>query len=425
MGWYGGRLGRLVWTSPSIPGHEQTGLSNVAATHTVSARWRPGPAVGTRGWPPGDYLLRLDAANGYQRYVPLAVRSASAAGRVVLVEAVTTWQAYSDWGGYSLYRGPHGSSADRARAVSFDRPYDDSTSGDRDGAGQFPHRELPAVALAERLGLALDYVTDVDLDADPHLLDGARAVVTMGHDEYYSPLMRAALERARARGVNLAFLGANAVYRRIRFEPSALGARRIEVNYKVAAEDPLSRKRFRTSARAGTDTQVTSNWSSPPRARNESALVGQAYDCFPARADEVVIDPGSWLFAGSGVHTGTRLRSVVGPESDRVVLADPTPRPLEVLAQTRLRCGPRTTRSDVTWYTTPSGAGVFSSGTIDWVCSINGVHCAGGGGRTSTIVRRVTANLLRAVAAGPAGRRHPAVDNAVRVLGAHPGSAPR
>ena len=107
---------------------------------------------------------------------------------------------------------------------------------------------------------------------------------------------------------------------------------------------------------------------------------------------------------------------------DRVVLSDPTPRPLEILAHNRFRCGQRTTTSDVTWYTTPSGAGVFSSGTIDWVCSITGAHCAGGGGRTSSVVRQVTANLLRQIAAGPAGRTHPAVDNVVRVLGPLTGS---
>ena len=42
-------------------------------------------------------------------------------GRVVLVAPVNTWQAYNQWGGYSLYHGPSGDR--RAWAVSFDRPY--------------------------------------------------------------------------------------------------------------------------------------------------------------------------------------------------------------------------------------------------------------------------------------------------------------
>ena len=46
---------------------------------------------------------------------------------------------------------------------------------------------------------------------------GARAVVSLGHDEYYSQAMRNALLAARNAGANLAFLGANSIYRHIRF----------------------------------------------------------------------------------------------------------------------------------------------------------------------------------------------------------------
>ena len=37
----------------------------------------------------------------------------------------------------------------------------------------------------ERLGLPLAYISSVDLDLDPHVLDGARAVVSEAHDEYW------------------------------------------------------------------------------------------------------------------------------------------------------------------------------------------------------------------------------------------------
>jgi hypothetical protein len=50
----------------------------------------------------------------------------------------------------------------------------------------------------------------------PGQLDGARAVVSEAHDEYWSPTMRAVLTRARDRGTSLAFIGANEIYRRIR-----------------------------------------------------------------------------------------------------------------------------------------------------------------------------------------------------------------
>jgi len=200
MGWYGGDLARLVWISPGVPGRFQPGAKIIQPGSMVVAPWRPGLAVPTTGWPPGSYLLRLDASTGVQSYVPIVIRSASVAGRAVLVSAVTSYQAYNGWGGYSLYGGPGGSFAARGRRVSFDRPISYSH-----GAGAYFQLELPLVAVAERLGLPLAYLTSVDLDLYPGILDGARAVVSEAHDEYWSPAMRAAVTRARDRGVNVAF----------------------------------------------------------------------------------------------------------------------------------------------------------------------------------------------------------------------------
>ncbi|GAA3028134.1 hypothetical protein GCM10020000_00770 [Streptomyces olivoverticillatus] len=159
--------------------------------------------VSTRGWPEGAYLIRLTSDAGDQRYVPLTVRSARTAGKLVLVNAVGTWQAYNTWGGHSLYYGPGGKDdyASRSLAVSCDRPYD------RDGAPLFTTYEQPAVALAEKLGLPLAYVTSMDLDREPELLRGAHGVVSLGHDEYWTPAMRSRVTAARDAGTNVAFLG--------------------------------------------------------------------------------------------------------------------------------------------------------------------------------------------------------------------------
>jgi hypothetical protein len=229
------------------------------------APWRPSLTVPTTGWPPGSYLLRLDASTGVQRYVPMVIRSASVAGLAVLVSAVTSYQAYNGWGRYSLYGGPGGSFAARGRRVSFDRPISYNH-----GAGAYFQLELPLVAMAERLGLPLAYLTSVDLDLHPGILDAARAVVSEAHDEYWSPAMRAAVTRARDHGVNVAFFGANAIFRKIRFESSPLGPDRIEVNYKIPQEDPLYGK---------DNALVTGNWPVPPDADPESSLVSQSYVC--------------------------------------------------------------------------------------------------------------------------------------------------
>lgn len=402
MGWYRGIQGRLVWTSPTTRGRHQSPPSLVgAATHTMAARWSPSLSVTTTGWLPGDYLLRLDAAGHHQSFVPLTVRAPSAAGRVVLLNAVTTWQAYNLWGCCNLYQGGDGSFDARSRAVSFDRPYANGS-----GAGEFIDRELPAVAEAERLGLPLDFVTDVDLQDSPHLLDGARAVISMGHDEYWSPTMRAAITAARDAGTNLASLGANAIYRRIRFASTALGPNRLEINYKVASEDPLNGK---------DDTAVTANWPDAPAADPESSLLGNQYGCFPGRTRVagVIVDPGNWLFAGVPVTHGERLPGLVGPETDAVQLGYPTPRPIEVLMHSPTNCpGNSPSHADVSYYVAKSGAGVFDAGTIDWVCTMGGGSCHGRiSGPTHRVTLQVTDNLLRAFARGPAGREHPAHDN--------------
>jgi hypothetical protein len=46
-----------------------------------------------------------------------------------------------------------------------------------------------------------------------------------------------------------------------------------------------------------------------------------------------------------------------------------------------------------------------------WVASFGGLHFFGLNWRTAAFTRRVTANLLRGFAGGPAAAKHPAYDN--------------
>ena len=399
MGSYQGSGGRLVWSSGSVPGQSQPAAGFAAGVNMVTAPWRPSLTVQPTAWPPGAYLLKLVASTG-QRYVPITVRSASTVGAVVILQGVTTWQAYNLWGGYDLYSGPSGF-ADRSREVSFDRPYADN------GAQWFQSFEQAPIALAESSGVPLAYETDVDIDQNPSILNGSRAVISLGHDEYYSAPMRTALLDARNAGTNIAFLGANAMYRHIRYASSALGADRIEICYKDAAEDPLYGK---------DNSETTQDWRDPPDPRPESVITGVYYECNPVSVPYVVFDPGNWIFAGTGVRKGTSFPGMVGPEYDRVNPAAPIPRPMEVLAHSPLTCAGVASYSDSGYYTTPSGAGVFASGTMRWVCAMRGPSCGHGVGvAAEDFVDRATLNLLQVFAAGPAGRTHPAQDNLATV----------
>ncbi|HET8599386.1 MAG TPA: N,N-dimethylformamidase beta subunit family domain-containing protein [Segeticoccus sp.] len=391
LGWYHGKGARLVWRSrPFRPGR-QAG-ARLLADRTVVAPWTPSLTVSTKGWPPGTYLLLLRAADGSEKYVPLTVRSTTTAGAVVLVNAVTTYEAYNDWGGYSLYRGTDGR---RAYRVSFDRPYDGN------GATELLNFEAATIQRAERQGLALAYVTSLDLDRFPRLLAGARGVVSMGHDEYWTVPMRRHVEAARGRGTNVAFLGANADYWRVRFAPGLHGADRMLVGYKAdaAVADPVH---------DAVDT--TAMWRQPPHADPENSLTGQLYECFPAHGPMVVRDPGFFLFRGTAARAGSSYAGLVGTEIDRAYPIPGTPRNLQVAAHSPVACddtGP--TFSDLTYYTTASGAGVVDTGTMLWVRALRGPSPVEGiDARTSQFVRRVTTNLFAAMAAGPMGHAHPA-----------------
>ena len=395
LGWYGGDKARLVWTSPPVPGRRQA-AAVIGTDRTVTTHWAPSARVVTNDWPDGTYLLLLTDNRGLKKYVPVTVRSKSVSGRLVLLNAVTTYQAYNAWGGHSLYGGAGNDFGTRSSKVSFDRPYD------RNGARIPTQYEQPIIAEAEREDLPLAYLTSVEFDADPHALDGALGLVSMGHDEYWSVGMRRTVTRARDAGTNLAFLGANSVYWRVRFEPSVLGADRVVVGYKSAALDPVKG-----------DASTTVMWRSDPKPFAENSLIGMLYECFPAHGALVVNDPGFFLFRGTGATKGARYAGLVGTEIDRAYPIPGTPDNLQVVAHSPVACGRnKQTYSDVTYYSARSGAGVFAVGSMMWSYGVRGpIGRYGIDTRSVSFVRRVTANLFAAMAAGPMGKAHPAKGN--------------
>src|SRR5438309_3440935 len=303
MGYYVGAVCRLIWTSPEQPGSVQPGFTTSPGTNMVETAWKPSVTVATDATgPPGQYLFKLVASSGFQSYVPLTIRDDASHAAYLIDSDVTTWQAYNLYGGRDLYQGPGGFPG-RSRIVSFDRHY---ALGD--GSGDFLGNEFHIVSLVESLGLDVAYSTNVDIHEHPEQVLDHKAFISLGHDEYYSLAMRNGLQTGRDRGVNLMFLGANAIYRHIRFEPSPLGTNRHEIDYKSASEDPITRV---------DPTEATSDWHSPPVPRPESTIIGDMYTCNPVKADMVVVDPSAWFFAGTGVPAGARLPGLVGSEYDR------------------------------------------------------------------------------------------------------------
>ena len=288
IGAYPSGDGMRVWLSGKLRGTLQPRADLVdPVRRTVVAPWKTSVVVDTAAWSPGLYVFKLVASTGWQAHVPYVVSSTSAAGRTVLVFPLTTWQAYNDWGGYSLYEGPPGDR--RSWAVSFDRPYP------APGATEMRFSAVPVVVAAERLGLPLAYLTNLDLDSRPDALAGARAYVSVGHDEYWSAAMRSRVEHARDAGTNLLFVGANTMYWKVRLEAVRGTPGRVVVGYRTDSdEDPVP---------AGTRTGL---WRDTPGDRSENALTGMEYECFPVDAPFTVVAPHWWGFAGTGTHEARR-----------------------------------------------------------------------------------------------------------------------
>src|SRR5580658_157798 len=206
MGWYGGSGGKLVKTTATFAGQQQPASELTAGVNTVECHWQPSVTFTVEpNWLPGNYLLRLVGDDGVAEWVPLTIRDDTSTAAVAVMNSVTTWQAYNLWGGYSLYYGqvPGGGQNydNRARVVSFDRPYAHTWAA---GTADWLGNEFPFLMLAERKGIDLAYWTDVDLHERPELLRNHRCLVSLGHDEYWSMAMRDGAQSALDAGTNLA-----------------------------------------------------------------------------------------------------------------------------------------------------------------------------------------------------------------------------
>lgn len=407
-GFYAHRGARLIWTSAVTPVPDQPEATVDPDTRMVDcSRWTPSLSIDVdTSWPQGQYLLKLVPSSGSATFVPLVVRDDDHPSDVLVVSDVTTVQAYNTWGGHSLYGDEAGNPRRRATVVSFDRPYNRGWAQ----SGAILGDTFEVGMMCESMGLDVTYTTNVDQHARPELMSRHRVIVSGAHDEYYSLEMREGLEAARDRGVNIVFLGANAVYRRIRLERSPLGPYRRQVNHRSAATDPL----------AGIDPErVTTSWREAPAARPESSLTGTYYESnepglsYPM----VIVEPDAWMFAGTGVTDGHEWPDTVREEYDRVTSSAPTPRRIQVLAHSPVVCQGKRSYADMTYYTAPSGAGVFSAGTLLFeprlgpLAEMDDLSDA----EPDMQLRRMMANILTEFAQGPAGRRHPAQPNLDRL----------
>lgn len=363
---------------------------------TVPADWKSGYYVGrmTGKLPDGK-----DAAG--ELWFIVRPSKPGQVTKILLQLCTNTYNAYSNWGGYSLYAF-NARDKVQGRRVSYNRPVH----------SQFGTWELPFVQWAEANGYQLDYAANTDLEFHPELLPQYRLVLSVGHDEYWSSPMRDNLEKFVADGGNVAFFSGNTCCWQVRSEENG---RALACWKQEFRQDPFYDK--------GEHKLLSSLWSHHLVGRPENELTGVGFlwggyhrshgQFMDGPAAFNVHHPEHWLFEGTALKQGDAFGgkdTIVGYECDGCELEardglpvptyrDGTPKSFQALATCVARWHP----DDSDWYerwekgrtgnavlgTYTRGGTVVTTGSTDWSHGLRGNDPA---------VVRITKNVLNRLA---------------------------
>jgi hypothetical protein len=408
----GGFHGRLV----RVGGGDSGSLLLPAAEGEAHPVPKDASARGCR-WPVGlVYTLPAGTRSGYYRaefragrgdglvlgecFFVVRPKRPAADTKVLIQLATNTYNAYTKWGGYSLYA-YNGRHKVQGRRVSFDRPI----------SSQFSRWEEPFVRWTEGAGYTLDYCVNSDLEFRPEILTGYKLVLSVGHDEYWSAPMRDNLERFIGAGGNVAFFSGNTCCWQVRSED---GGRALACWKQSFGDDP--------AYMSGDHARLTSLWSHYLVNRPENSLTGVGFlwggyhrshgQFMDGSGAYTAHRPEHWLLAGTDLKRGDPFGAklpgykVVGYECDGCELTwanglpaptgrDGTPANFEVVATAPARWHP----DDSEWYerwekgrtgnavigTYTRGGTVVTVGSTDWAHGLRGNDPA---------VVRITRNVL-------------------------------
>ncbi|GAA1935188.1 hypothetical protein GCM10009797_30720 [Nocardioides hwasunensis] len=392
IGYYQGNGARKITSiTPSVPlPQSQPNCITAVATETtdcgnwaVSASWNvPTTAVS------GVYIARLSRSNGDSSHITFVVRDDASTSDVVFQTSDPTWQAYNTYGGSNFYSG---GANGRAYKLSYNRPV--NTRGGTGGRDFFFANEYPMVRFMERNGYDVSYMSGVDTDRRGGLIKNHKVFLSVGHDEYWSGAQRANVEAARDAKVNLQFLSGNEVYWRTRYEPS-LDPSHTPYRTLVTYKETWDR------AKSDPSPEWTGTWRDPRYApasqgggRPENALIGTMYQAnYSDLPVTVSADEGKYrlwrntsLASLAAGQTRALAPHTVGYESNEVVdnglgpdglvrlstTVGPTPEYLRDYGNT---VTPGTTTHNLTLYKAPSGALVFSAGSVQWTWGLDSEH---------------------------------------------------
>jgi hypothetical protein len=427
LGYYGGMGARKIATIFPVTGKNQPACLTNGTTFLVdcgnwteSTSWAvPAAAVS------GIYIAKLTRHDtGGSSHIVFVVRDDQGAADLLFQTSDTTWQAYNQYGGYSLYLGsPHAS-----YKVSYNRPF--STRGQFDGGSSdwLFYAEYPAVRWLEANGYNVSYTTGVDSDRNGALIKNHKGFLSVGHDEYWSGGQRANVEAARAAGVHLAFLSGNELFWKTRWESSIDGTNtpyRTLVTYKESHANGVIDP-------ADPPTWTGTWWDprfSPPAdgGRPQNALTGQLFTV--NRGSAAITVPSTFaslrFWRNTSVsqlrsgQTTTLATATLGYEWDEDADNGARPPGVMQLSSTTVAVpeyfldygntvGPATRTHNLTLYRHSSGALVFGAGTVQWAWGLDANHDTGpdvGSSTPDPNIQQATLNLFADMGVQPQTRQ--------------------
>jgi hypothetical protein len=416
MGYYGGDGARKVDSvtpSAALP-QEQPECDTEPSTGLVdcgdwaeSASW-PVPANAVSGIYFAKLVREDQPSEG--SHIVFVVRDDGGHSDLLFQTSDTTWEAYNQYGGNSLYGGGPGTDPGRAYEVSYNRPLD--TRGPTPEDDPF-NAEYPMVRWLERNGYDVSYFTGVDADRRGGEILDHKAYLSVGHDEYWSGQQRKNVEAARDAGVNLAFFSGNEIFWKTRWQSSIDGSgadHRTLVCYKE------------THANAKIDPESstwTGTWEDPRFSSTtdgghpQNALSGTLFSVnsgtaaikVPAADSKLRFWRNTSVASLQPGQTATLAEDTLGYEWDEDADNGFRPAGLADLSSTAVAVpqrlldygsnyGPGTVTHSLTQYRAPSGALVFGTGTVQWSWGLDPDHDRGGPSSADPRMQQATVNLL-------------------------------
>lgn len=399
VGWYGGQGATEIVLKSGLPAVNQPYVAAEPVKGVVEAKWADTVTIPTdSAWAPGVYVARVEQAGGAQATTFFVLRDE---GRermpFVFVVGTATHQAYNTWpgperGGKSLYgfnsseeiaddsEGPSGTFT-QAVHVSFDRPYFVGA-----GTGDLGTWETPMLRFLEKTGWDIAYATDEDLDRNPDYFKGRKAIIFVGHSEYWSRPMFDHAMALRDAGVHMLFATGNTALWQHRFVPGPGGDGGTMVCYKQSwRNDPENDAAFRALNKGDIAeakkhfalvTRLWKNLGYKPEHGIDERRPGMlltgvetaaAFSYWYPWPDYVVREPTHWIYEGTGLKYNDRIRGIMGYEIDSTKVADPTFDAYRPKGQVRLST--MTDKDGKSWgssgyYQAGSGAEVIGLGGI-------------------------------------------------------------